>query len=72
MEGQDPSFFMPELGDLYDDMEKLDKLYEQLGWPATDPLTFQIDGDKIVIRNLFQEQRDKDISVLPHDPHDFS
>ena len=27
-------------------------------WPE-DELTFQIDGDKIVIRNIFQEQRDR-------------
>ena len=71
MEGQDPSFFMPELGDMYDDMQQLDKLYERLGWPPTDPLTFAIEGDKIVIRNLFQEQRDRDIKVTECDPHDF-
>ncbi len=48
---------------LYEDMEKLDSLYETLGWNHTDPLTFMIEGDKIVIRNLYQEQRDKDITV---------
>ena len=62
---------MTELGDMYDDMQALDKLYEQLGWPATDPLTFTIEGNKIVIRNLFQEQRDKNITVTECDPHDF-
>ncbi len=45
--------------DLWDDMEKLNDLYEELRWNHTDPLTFQIDGDKIVIRNILQEQRDK-------------
>ena len=49
--------------DLYSDMKKLDYLYETLGWNHTDPLTFMIEGDKIVIRNLYQEQRDKDITV---------
>ena len=40
-------------------MEKLNNLYEELEWPHDDPLTFQIQGDKIVIRNLLQEQRNK-------------
>lgn len=48
---------------LYEDMEKLDALYETLRWNHTDPLTFVIEGDKIVIRNLYQEQRDKNITV---------
>ena len=46
--------------DLYEDMKKLNYLYETLGWNHTDPLTFMIEGDRIVIRNLYQEQRDKD------------
>ena len=58
------------VSDLYDDMERLNSLYEQLQWPHTDELTFQIEGDKIVIRNLFQEQRNKDITVTPNDPHE--
>ena len=45
--------------DLWEDMAKLNALYEELLWPPEDELTFQIDGDKIVIRNIFQEQRDK-------------
>ena len=48
---------------LYEDMTKLDTLYETLGWNHTDPLTFVIEGDRIVIRNLYQEQRDKNIIV---------
>ena len=43
--------------DLWEDMAKLNALYEELLWPPEDELTFQIDGDKIVIRNVFQEQR---------------
>ena len=43
--------------DLWEDMATLNALYEELCWPADDQLTFQIDGDKIVIRNVFQEQR---------------
>ena len=61
---------MTELGDMYDDMQALDKLYEQLGWPATDPLTFLIEGDKVVIRNLYHEQRNKNITLTDGDPHD--
>ena len=53
---------------LYEDMEKLDSLYETLGWNHTDPLTFLIDGDKIVIRNLYQEQRNKSITVSDGHP----
>ena len=48
---------------LYEDMEKLDALYETLGWNHTDPLTFSIVGDTIVIRNLYEEQRNKNITV---------
>lgn len=44
---------------LWEDLRKLNALYEELRWNHTDPLTFQIEGDKIVIRNIFQEQRDK-------------
>lgn len=49
------------INDLYDDMERLNDLYEELMWAHDDPLTFQIDGDKIVIRNINQEERDSDI-----------
>ena len=45
--------------DLWEDMERLNALYEELDWPHDDPLTFQIVGDKTVIRNPTQEQRDK-------------
>ena len=47
------------VSDLWEDMAKLNALYEELLWPPDDELTFQIDGDKIVIRNIFQEQRDE-------------
>ena len=51
-------------------MEKLDSLYETLGWNHTDPLTFVIEGDKIVIRNLYQEQRDSNISLTNNHPYE--
>ena len=55
---------------LWQDMEKLNELYEQLGWPHGDELTMRIEGDKIVIRNLFQEQREKPIRIGPGHPLD--
>ncbi len=70
MEGLDPSFFMSELNDLYQDMEKLNGLYEKLGWPHDDHLTFSIEGDKIVIRNLFHEQRNKNITLTDKHPYE--
>ena len=45
--------------DLWEDMERLNDLYEELCWPHDDPLTFQIEGDRIVVRNPLQEQRNK-------------
>ena len=45
--------------DLWEDMDRLNNLYEELCWPHDDPLKFQIEGDRIVIRNPLQEQRNK-------------
>ncbi len=61
---------MTKPNQLYEDMEKLDSLYETLGWNHTDPLTFVIDGDKIVIRNLYQEQRDSNINLTNDHPYE--
>ena len=61
---------MTKPNQLYEDMEKLDSLYETLGWNHTDPLTFVIDGDKIVIRNLYQEQRDSNINLTNNHPYE--
>lgn len=58
------------VSNLWEDMEKLDSLYETLGWNHTDPLTFVIEGDKVVIRNLYHEQRNKNITLTDGDPHD--
>ena len=43
---------------LWEDMSKLNALYEELMWPPEDKLTIRIEGDHIVIKNLSQEQRD--------------
>tara|TARA_B100001063_G_C16457781_1_gene401525 strand:+ start:367 stop:558 length:192 start_codon:yes stop_codon:yes gene_type:complete len=53
--------------DLYEDMARLNALYEELMWPHDDPLTMQIVDDHIVIRNLAQEQRDCNIEFTPDD-----
>ena len=45
--------------DLYEDMARLNALYEELLWPCDDDLTIRIEDDHIVIRNLAQEQRDR-------------
>jgi len=42
---------------LWEDMRRLNALYEELLWPPDDNLTMMIEGDHIVIRNLSQEQR---------------
>ena len=49
---------MTEANDLYEDMARLNALYEELMWPHTDKLTMRIEDNHIVIRNLAQEQRD--------------
>jgi len=46
---------------LYEDMSKLNALYEELMWPVDDELTIRIEGDHIIIRNLSQEQRNNNI-----------
>ena len=56
-----------DFNDLYEDMARLNALYEELLWPHDDALTMQIVDDHIVIRNLAQEQRDCDITFTPDD-----
>jgi len=53
--------------DLYEDMARLNALFEELCWNHTDPLTMMIEDDHVVIRNLAQEQRDADIVFTPDD-----
>lgn len=38
--------------DIWEDMAKLNALYEELGWDHKDMLQFCIEDDTIVIRNL--------------------
>ena len=42
---------------LWQDMARLNAMYEELMWPVDDELTMMIEGDHIVIRNFSQEQR---------------
>jgi len=58
------------VSNLYDDMEKLNALFEKLNWPHTDELTFTIENDKVIIRNLFHEQRNKNIVVCEDHPYE--
>ena len=46
---------MPDPNALYDDMEKLNALYEELCWDHDDELMFSHDGSKIIIYNKTQE-----------------
>jgi len=54
----------------FEDLATLDALYERLGWNKTDELTFLIEGNHIVIRNLFQEQRQKPVHIGQGHPLD--
>ena len=47
--------------DLWQDVTRLNALYEELMWPVNDRLTMRIEGDHIVIRNLAQEQRGNNV-----------
>ena len=53
--------------DLWQDVTRLNALYEELMWPPEDDLTIRIEDDHIVIRNLSQEQRDNNIEFIPDD-----
>ena len=48
---------MPNTNALWEDMARLNAMYEELMWPVNDKLTMRIEGDHIVIKNLAQEQR---------------
>jgi hypothetical protein len=44
---------------LYEDMQKLDDMYEELLWHPDDELQFTHDGEKIIITNKTVENRKK-------------
>ena len=47
---------MPNPNQLYEDMQKLDDLYEELLWHPDDELQFTHDGQKIIITNKTLEE----------------
>ena len=52
-----PFWGQPTPTDLWDDMDKLNTLYEELCWDHTDYLEFAIEGNHITIRNKSREGR---------------
>jgi hypothetical protein len=46
---------------LWEDMARLNALYEELMWPVDDELTIRIEDNHIVIKNLAQELREYNI-----------
>ena len=52
-----PFWGEPTPTDLWDDMHKLNSLYEELCWDHRDLLEFSIEGNKIVNKNKSREGR---------------
>ena len=50
---------MPNPDALYQDMQKLDDMYEELLWHPDDELQFTHDGQRIIIINKTQENIQK-------------
>ena len=48
---------MPNPNALYEDMEKLNALYEELCWGHDDKLQFTHDGQKVIIINKTKEEK---------------
>lgn len=51
------SDIMPNPNALYEDMQKLDDLYEELLWHPDDELQFTHDGERIIIINTTLENK---------------
>ncbi len=47
---------MPNPNQLYEDMQKLDDLYEELLWDPDDELQFTHDGTKIIVINKSKDK----------------
>ena len=47
---------LPNPNALYDDMAKLNALYEELCWDHDDKLVFTHDGERVIIYNETQEE----------------
>ena len=48
---------MPNPNALYQDIQKLDDMYEELMWHPDDKLQFTHDGNKIIITNKTLEEK---------------
>ena len=55
---------MPDSNQLYEDMEKLNDLYEELLWHHDDELQFTHDGEQIIIINKTQHEQKHIIQTL--------
>ena len=56
-ENPNPFWGEPTPTDVWEDMQKLDHLYEELLWDHRDKLEFAIEGNHITIRNKSREGR---------------
>ena len=54
---ENPFWGEPTPTDLWDDMKKLDSLYEELGWDHRDYLDIASEDNHITIRNKSREGR---------------
>ena len=52
-----PFWGEPTPTDLWEDKDKLNKLYDELGWSHRDYLKISIEGNHITIRNKSREGR---------------
>ena len=51
------SDYMPNPDALWEDIQKLDDMYEELMWHPDDELQFSHDGEKIIITNKTLENK---------------
>ena len=58
-----PFWGEPTPTDVWEDMQKLDHLYEELMWDHRDKLEFAIEGNHITIRNRSREGRQKCVGI---------
>ena len=50
---------MPDPNQLYDDMERLNALYEELCWAHDDELVFTHENGRVIIYNKTQEKKNE-------------
>ncbi len=50
---------MPDPNQLYDDMERLNALYEELCWAHDDELVFTHENGRVIIYNKTQEEKNE-------------